>query len=287
MKFPATFVLALPLLCSCALALPPPSPRDLQAEVGEAAREARPEILPASAVVRETDEPYIHARVVEYLEPGRFGVSVKLAQASLGDALQAIARPRGYGVAFVGNARPAARVSIEVSNMAFASAVRELSLAAGLVAVVDERRQQVLVADEATYVFRLPPFLVERQRTNYSVQSNPGPAGGAEGSAAGGPAAPSSGTGASASPAASPASRTGGTSTVVQGSATRSADALIAALAAITGGPAAQRVHCSFAVRASSSTSSSGKASNRCRWRPPSSRSALRASSSTASTGKR
>jgi type II secretory pathway component GspD/PulD (secretin) len=244
MKLPAQGTLlaacaSLGLLASCAPVLPPGFEGQLRTGLTEAARSAQ-----ALAEVRETDEPFINARVVEYLEPGRNGVSVRLVQAPLGEALQAIARPRGFGVAFVGNARAQARVTIEVSNLAFAAAARELALAAGLVAVIDERRQQVLVAEEATYVFRLPPFLVERQRTNWSVQSNPGPASGGD-AGAGGPGSFAGAGGASpagGAVAAPGATRTGGTTTVVQGSAARSADALVAALNAIAGGPSGQRV---------------------------------------------
>ena len=184
--------------------------------------------------VRETDEPYISARVVDAAQPERAGIHAELAQAPLAQALQSIAQPRGYGLSFVGNARPQARVSIAIANLPFASAVREIALAAGLVAVIDERKQQVFIAEEATYLFRIPPYLLERQSTSFSIHSSPGaPTGGAPG--------PATGAG-SGSTGASCAQHAGGSSTVVQGSTVRSADSLLAALTAIGGG-SAQRVH--------------------------------------------
>ncbi|HEX7156060.1 MAG TPA: hypothetical protein VF229_02535 [Burkholderiaceae bacterium] len=218
------------VLCACAPLSRDKLDRQVHAEIESVRSRAE-----TRTTVAETSDPYIKAVAVEYIEPRRGGLTLKLGQAALRDALHSVSKPRGFSVTFVAGARPSTLVSVEINNQPFAAAVREIALSAGYVAVIDERRQQILIAEEATYLFRLPPFLTERQNTSYSVQANPG-----FGSAtAGANASPTPFGGAQP---ASPGNGVTGANTAVTGTAIRSADALTAALGAIVGGNVGQRV---------------------------------------------
>jgi type II secretory pathway component GspD/PulD (secretin) len=228
---PLAIVLAGIVLAACAPLSRDRLDRQVKAEIESVRSRAE-----THTTVAETGDPYIKALAVEYIEPRRGGLTLKLGQAALRDALHSVSKPRGFSVTFVAGARPSAPVSVEINNQPFAAAVREIALSAGYVAVIDERRQQILIAEEATYLFRLPPFLTERQSTSYSVQANPGFGNGTTGGSNGSPASFGS-----AQPA-SPSNGATGANTSVTGTAIRSADALIAALGAIVGGNVAQRV---------------------------------------------
>lgn len=209
----------------------------------------RARVEPPSTVI-ETTEPYVKAVAIAYAEPQRHGVSLHTVDTPLQQVLESVAQQRGFGVTFVGAARGTGRVAVELRDEPFAAAIRLIALAAGYAAVVDERGHQILIAEEATYIFRVPAALAERTTAQYSVQANPGfGAASAAGSGASG-AAPgvgasgtaSSGATASGGGAGGGAPGSVGSSTTISGSSIRSGDALIAALASIVGGNGANRI---------------------------------------------
>lgn len=208
-----------------------------------AAVEAR---LAAPSTVTETTEPYVKAVAVAYAEPQRGGVSLRMADAPLQQVLESVARARGYGVTFVGTARGSRPVTVEVNNESFAAAMRLIALAAGYAAVVDEHARQVLVAEEATYIYRVPAALAERTTAQYAVQSNPGAGGGSSSNPAGAGASGAPGAvgvaGSGAAGVAGVAGGLGGSGTTISGASIRSGDALIASLASIVGGNGANRI---------------------------------------------
>ncbi|HUN92310.1 MAG TPA: hypothetical protein VMU33_09655 [Burkholderiaceae bacterium] len=200
--------------------------------------------LDAATRVEETTEPYIKATPIDYAEPARGDLTARFDGAPLLAALDGVASRRGYGVTLVGPVKGQTPVSVQVSNENFAGALRAIAMAAGYVAVVDERTRQVLVAEEATQYFRVPAPLAERSTSQFSVQGNPGfgAAGGGTNSSAGSTSAANP-AGTSPTSAGPPgAMGTGGSNSSVSGSAIRSADALLAALASIIGGNAANRI---------------------------------------------
>ncbi len=154
-------------------------------QAGCAAPDRRPELVavtgteaqriqdaaPQSKVTRRT-APYTQARTVDYLAPSTDGVSLSVANADFAGTLEAIARPKGYGVVVAKNLAPS-KVSLEFANLPFDRAVREIAAAAGVAVVIDRQRKAVYAASEATYTYRVPAHLFDDLTMSYSVSSNP------------------------------------------------------------------------------------------------------------------
>lgn len=187
------------IVCAAALAaagcasLPEGAAR---ADLEKAARQAREG---ESARVEVRAEPYMGAAAVEYAPPEEGAVSVRLDAAPMGEALAEIARRAGYAVSLARDVDPGARVTVDTGRVAPERAMREIAFAAGYAAVIDRGERRVSIARRATWVFKLPPRLLENLALNYEVANNPA----AQGSAGDG-GAPS----ASAQPFAAPAAVT-------------------------------------------------------------------------------
>jgi hypothetical protein len=241
---------ALFALAACGTPIGYPFP----ARAGNADAQAARARLESTTDVTESDQPYIRAVPIDYAEPQRGGVSLRVAGAPLQQVIEGVARARGYGVTLVGPVRGATLVSVDVNNESFPRTARLVAFAAGYVAVVDERNRQVLIAEEATQYFRMPAPLAERTTAQFSVQGNPGfgstsPSGGSPSGAPSGTGAGTSGaaTGGAGNPGngaggISSGAPGGGSNSSISGSSIRSSEALIAALASIIGGNAANRI---------------------------------------------
>jgi type II secretory pathway component GspD/PulD (secretin) len=225
-------------LASCAAPVRYPGASERPAAADAQALRGRME---ATTRVAETSDPYIRAIPIDYAAPVRGGVSVHVSGAPLQQVIESVARPRGYAVSLIGTVRGSMPVSVELSNETFAGAARSVALAAGYVAVVDEHARQVMIADEATQYFRMPPPLAERTSSQFSVQGNPG-FGAANPAATGMPANAGGATTAAGATAVATAPGSGGSNSSINGMSIRSSEALIAALASIIGGNAANRI---------------------------------------------
>jgi MSHA biogenesis protein MshL len=159
--------------------------------------------------VKVTDSSYVRATPVEYVTPAGGNVTFAASGLPLREALREVAGPAGYSVAFEAVVDPGRPVTVDLRAMEAESAIRELSLAAGYVAVVSKRTRSVIVADRATVTYRIPPHLIQNLMTQYSVGNSAaagigGSAGGSSG-ATGMPGAPgfaASASGAAGTPAA-------------------------------------------------------------------------------------
>lgn len=185
------------IVCAAALAaagcasLPQDAAR---ADLEKAARQARDSEI---ARVEVRAEPYMGAAAVEYAPPEENAVAVKLDAAPMGDVIAEIARRAGYAIALAKDVDPGARVTVDIGRASPERAMREIAFAAGYVAVIDKAERRVFIARRATWVFQLPPRLLENLTLNYEVANDPA----AQGSSGGGAA--------SAAPFAAPATATG------------------------------------------------------------------------------
>jgi type II secretory pathway component GspD/PulD (secretin) len=135
----------------------------------------------ARSVVRESDTPYVRAEAVEYRPALRGGVSLNLKGVPLQTALASALEKSGYDLSFVGKVDPQRPVSMSVTNQSFEKVANDIAFAAGYVAVFDHANKRVMIADEATFTYRIDPHSLEGREDNYSTNSNPGGSGGSSG----------------------------------------------------------------------------------------------------------
>lgn len=129
------------------------------------------------STVKESDQPYVKAVAVEYRPASRGGVSLKLSATPLQMAISTALDRTGYDISYVGKAEPNRTVTLAITNMEFEKAVKEIAYAAGYVAVVDHKARRVMIAEEATYTYRIDPHSIEERNDEYSTTSTPGSGG--------------------------------------------------------------------------------------------------------------
>ncbi len=164
----AALVLSLVALCTgCAVPDNRPSVQEaMREEVRRFDTEARRE-----PIIKTNPKPYVKARPVEYREP-REEISIAIQGGSVRAAIESVAKPKGYTVVIAKGLKTEA-VNIELVNLDFEHAVREIASAVGAAAVFNHARKAIYVAPEATYTFRIPQHLFDDLAMSYSVSSNP------------------------------------------------------------------------------------------------------------------
>lgn len=149
----------------------------------------------APTQVKVVDAPYIAAVAVDYQAPPRGAVTLRGSLTPLNALVSSVADSAGLSVSYATGVAPDRKISVDLKGLAAESAIRELAFAAGYVAVLD-RPGNVTIAERATYMFRVPPRLLQGIAMRYSVQSS-GSGGGAGGGGA--PAGPGASAGAGSS----------------------------------------------------------------------------------------
>ena len=145
-------------------------------KVAESAREASQQIMP------QQDKPWglKHVHSVADL-PGGFAeilgsgsergdVSIN-ASGTLRSILEQLAG-NAYSVSFENGTDAGRMTSIAVHGLNTRSAMREVAANAGYVAIFDEEAQNVVIADQANWTFRIPVRLLQRLTTDYGVDGS-------------------------------------------------------------------------------------------------------------------
>ena len=152
---------------------------------------------PATAV-SSVDRAYVRAQAIDYEPVGRGGVSVRVVHAPLEALVRSVAHEAGFTVLLADDVDSRHPVTADLRNLEFEMAVKELAFAAGYAAILDRNAHTVTLSSQATYTYRLPPHLLQRLLTQYSVGSHPGAVGSGTGAAAAGSAAPAAAGGGAA-----------------------------------------------------------------------------------------
>lgn len=105
-------------------------------------------------------------------------VSLQVTDAPVGPVLVELARRSGYEIAFADGVDMRKPVTVGVTDVTGRFALRQVAGAAGYAAVIDEAQKTVTVAEQATYVFKLPIQLLNSAGGNFSVGGNPMAGGG-------------------------------------------------------------------------------------------------------------
>ncbi len=136
--------------------------------------------------VTEISGPYVRALAVDYEEPGRGSVNIRVQRAPLEALLRGMAKESGFALVLAEGVDGDRVVTADLHGLEFDAAVKELAFIAGYAAIIDRSAHTLTLATQATYTYRLPPHLLQRLLTQYSVSSHPGGTGGAGTSAPGG-----------------------------------------------------------------------------------------------------
>ena len=140
----------------------------VQDEVSRAVADAR-----TRPSVRVVDGAYVRAQPIDYAVAPGGNVTLSMAQAPLRAVVREIAQTSGYSVAFETGIDASHPVSVDLRAIDAETALREVALAAGLAAIVDRTRHTAVIAERASYTFRLPPHLLQNLVTQYAVTNIP------------------------------------------------------------------------------------------------------------------
>lgn len=136
------------------------------------------------AAVREIDRPLVDFRRTE--QPRiRGDVNLRAASAPFGPILSELGRAAGYTVAYAENVDINKRITVEFSDAMTDDAIRMTAFLAGYAAVIDRRNRTVMIADKATYTFRVPAGVFSQLQAQYNIGGNPANSGGGGQSASG------------------------------------------------------------------------------------------------------
>lgn len=100
-------------------------------------------------------------------------VHLQVSEAPMGPVLVELARRTGYEITFHEHIDLRRPVTINLSGISGKHAVRQVAQAVGYVAVVDEPTRTITIADQATYVFKLPIQLLNSAGGSYTAGGNP------------------------------------------------------------------------------------------------------------------
>ncbi|AOU97747.1 hypothetical protein BI364_07040 [Acidihalobacter yilgarnensis] len=128
--------------------------------------------------------PYVAPKPVRYLAPAD-AVSVQASGLPLKQALRSIL-PAGWSLSFESDTQPGQGVDIDLEQLGRNSAIRQVAMAGGDVAVIRPGRRQVVIAKRATYLFRVPTGLLSAQSADLDVSSSSSISGSSGGSSMGG-----------------------------------------------------------------------------------------------------
>ena len=136
----------------------------------------------ADAVMAERDAPisvktddgiHISAIAVEYQAPPKGMVTLRVQDIPLSVALGGLAEGSGFSISYnvgVDSQRP---LAIDVRDLEPQSAIREVAMAAGYIAVFD-RPHSVTISKEASHIFRVPVRLLQTLTAQYTVTNSTG-----------------------------------------------------------------------------------------------------------------
>lgn len=149
---------------------------------------------------------YVSDQAVDYVNPAD-AVSLTVSNVPLSQALRQILPPH-TALSFEKGVNPHQLVSVDVSGMNRAAAMRQVALAAGAVVVNHPRRRQVIVAERATYLYRVPAGLFQGADATLNVSSTTslrsGSTGGMSGSTMSGSAGSMASSGGTPAPGSTP-----------------------------------------------------------------------------------
>jgi type II secretory pathway component GspD/PulD (secretin) len=147
-----------------------------------ASSEAQTNKLPT---VRETQQWTPRGFEIESIDPRR-AVNLKAENATALSLVQQIAGAAGYSVTAMSGVDASKRITIEVKSATTAQAIRSVAWASGLAVVINDADKSVVIANEASYVFKLPVEAFNRLITNFNFGGSPLSGGGSSGGAGGG-----------------------------------------------------------------------------------------------------
>lgn len=119
--------------------------------------------------LKRIDSPSaIPGGMVERASLGRGDVDIT-ASGSLSSIISSVAN--GYSVTYVSEVDRNKFIAVSLKNLSVRSAVKQIAMNAGYVAIVDGN--SITISNDATYTFRIPQRLLNAQTSNYSVGGNP------------------------------------------------------------------------------------------------------------------
>jgi MSHA biogenesis protein MshL len=176
----------------------------------------------APVAVRSVDGNHVSAVPVEYTPPARGVVTLQAADLPLSAAITGVAQSAGLSVSYQQGVDPHKPVSVDLRDVDYGAAIREIAYAAGFIAVFD-RPSAVTIAREATLTFRVPARVLKTLQSRYAVSNAAQAASGPPGMA---PLAAATNA---------PAAGTSSTTISVSGSSLHDASALKSFLSAMSG----------------------------------------------------
>lgn len=148
--------------------------------VAEFERTSRP-----VAAVREVNDPPVDFKRTE--KPRIKGdVNLMAASTPFAPILSELGKKAGYSVAFADKVDIAKKITVNFNQAVTEDAIRTTAFLAGYVAVIDKHNRTVMVAESATYTFRLPAGVFSALQAQYQVGGNPANASGGSKSGGGG-----------------------------------------------------------------------------------------------------
>lgn len=140
----------------------------------------RPKLPEVKETQRELAKEFIKTEAPRV----RGDVNVNASQTPFSVILSEIARSAGLSVAFAEDVNIDRLVTVEFADAQAEEAIRTTAFLAGYVPVFDRAQKTVYIAQEATYMFRLPSAVFQRMQAEFEVGGNPANSssgGGAEG----------------------------------------------------------------------------------------------------------
>jgi MSHA biogenesis protein MshL len=113
-------------------------------------------------------------------------VRLRAAGVPFAPVLAELGKQAGYSVAFADNVDASRKVTVNFNDALTEDAIRTTAFLAGYVAVIDKNQRTIMVADTATYTYRLPASLFSQLQAEYNVGGNPANAGSGGGGSGGG-----------------------------------------------------------------------------------------------------
>jgi MSHA biogenesis protein MshL len=151
---------------------------------------ALPDAAPVSVITEHAGE-YLAVKAVPH--GARGDVSLRSAGAPFGPLVAELAKRHGYSIVFADSVEATRKVTADFTQQSLDSVVRGTARLAGYAVVLDKARRVYTVAEQATYVFKLPPSLFQQVGASYSAGGGGAIGGGGGGGSSSGASGPSSG----------------------------------------------------------------------------------------------
>lgn len=186
MKTTTISILVSALLAGCAAHSPIETRADSQ--LREALADAAKQRERRAAVIQTLDKiPSARGTEVE-VDDDRNTVSMSASNANFFALIQSLAKRAGLsGAAALDGVNTAQRINIEIEGMTPEQAIHHVAFLAGYAAAINKNDRTVTVAETASYTFRIPPNLLQKLGSSFTVGGNPvsGGSSGSSGSSAG------------------------------------------------------------------------------------------------------